>query len=130
MYWNGWPLERMVILFISLAFLMISIQVTLFHYRQNFHQKSMWIPVIAGPIFFVVGLIFSFYRVSWLSTLFVILMWLGVIDGLIGFYYHFRGVGVRVGGWALRNFLIGPPIILPLMFTALSAFALIAIYWR
>ncbi|WP_134699092.1 hypothetical protein [Ammoniphilus sp. YIM 78166] len=130
MHWGGWPLERMMILFISLAFLMIGIQVTLFHYRQNFHHKAMWIPVIAAPLFFLVGMGLTFYNEKWLSSLFFWLMWLGLVDGLIGFYYHFRGVGVRVGGWALRNFLIGPPIILPLMFTALSGLGLIIMYWR
>ncbi|RXT08137.1 hypothetical protein [Ammoniphilus sp. CFH 90114] len=130
MYWNGWPLERVGILFVSLAFLMIGIQVTLFHYRQNFHHKAMWIPVLFAPLFFIVGSVFTFYNVGWVSTLFFWLMWLGLIDGLIGFYYHFRGVGIRVGGWALRNFLIGPPIILPLMFTALSGLGLIVMYWR
>lgn len=130
MYWNGWPIDRITILFVSLAFLLIGIQVTLFHYRQNFHHKSMWVPVLAAPLFFIAGVAYSFYNVSWLSTLFLWFMWIGVLNGLVGFYYHFRGVGVRVGGWALRNFLIGPPIILPLLFTAMSTFALIVIYWR
>lgn len=130
MGWAGWPLDRIAILFVSLAFLLIGIQVTLFHYRQNFHHKAMWIPVLAAPIFFIVGTGFAFYKVEWLATLFIWLMWFGLLDGLIGFYYHFRGVGIRVGGWALRNFLIGPPIVLPLMFTAMSVLALIAMYWR
>jgi hypothetical protein len=57
-------------------------------------------------------------------------MWVGVLDGLIGFYFHFRGVGIRVGGYELRKFLIGPPVVLPLMFTALSVLGLVAVYWR
>ncbi|MFC4077162.1 hypothetical protein [Salinithrix halophila] len=130
MNWAGWPLDRILILFVSLAFMMMTVQVTFFHYRQNFHHKAMWIPVLAAPLFFVVGMVFTFYRTSWLSTLFLILMWFGILDGLIGFYYHFRGVGIRVGGWELRNFLIGPPIVLPLMFTALSGLGLVAVYWR
>jgi hypothetical protein len=130
MYWNGWPWDRMVILFVAAAFLLVGIQVTLFHYRQNFHHKAMWAPVIAAPLFFVVGIIFSFYNIRWVEVLFQWCMWLGILDGLIGFYYHFRGVGIRVGGWTLRNFLIGPPIILPVVFTAVSALGLVALYWR
>ncbi|SHF28630.1 hypothetical protein SAMN05444392_11364 [Seinonella peptonophila] len=130
MYWNGWPLDRILILFIGLAFLLMFVQVTMFHYRQNFHQKAMWIPVIAAPVFFIAGIVLAFYQVSWMKWLFKIFMFIGILDGLIGFYYHFRGVGIRVGGWALRNFLIGPPIILPLVFTALSTLGLIAAYWR
>lgn len=130
MFWDAWPIERILILFVSLAFMMIGIQVTMFHYRQNFNHKAMWVPVISAPIFFIVGLALTIYNVSWLSGLFQILMWLGLISGLIGFYFHFRGVGIRVGGWALRNFLIGPPITLPLVFTAISVLGLIALYWR
>lgn len=130
MYWNGWPLDRIVILFVSFAFLMIGVQVTMSHYRQNFHHKAMWSPIVESPIFFVAGVCLTFWNVRWLHTLFAVLMWAGALSGLGGFYYHFRGVGIRVGGWTARNFLIGPPVILPLMFTALSVLALIAAYWR
>ncbi|TFE19533.1 hypothetical protein [Cohnella luojiensis] len=130
MYWDAWPIERILILFVSLAFMMIGIQVTMFHYRQNFHHKSMWLPVISAPIFFMIGLVLTFYNVMWLNGLFQVMMWFGVISGLIGFYFHVRGVGVRVGGWALRNFLIGPPVTLPMMYTAISVLGLIAVYWE
>lgn len=130
MYWSAWSIDRVLILFVSLAFLIMGIQVTMFHYRQNFRHPSMWGPVIAAPVFFVAGIVLTCYNVPGLHTLFLVLMWIGVIAGLIGFYFHFRGVGVRVGGWALRNFLIGPPITLPLMFSALSVLGLIAVYWK
>ncbi len=128
MYWGMWSVERILILFVSLAFVMIGVQVTLFHYRQNFHRKAMWLPVLASPVAFIVGLTLSFYKVGWLQYVFMVLMWLGVFDGLIGFYYHFKGVGIRVGGYAFRNFLIGPPVMLPLLFSAVSVLGLIAIY--
>ncbi|HEX7057892.1 MAG TPA: hypothetical protein VF260_11960 [Bacilli bacterium] len=128
MYWDGWNTERIVILFVSLAYLLIGIQVTMFHYRQNFHRKIMWAPVLASPLFFVCGMAYVFYRVDWLHSLFVVLMWVGVIAGVVGFYMHTQGVRVRVGGWSVRNFLIGPPVILPLLFGALGALGLIAAY--
>lgn len=130
MFWNAWTIERVLILFVSLVFLFIGIQVTMSHYRQNFHHKSMWIPVIATPVFFIVGMILVFCNAPWLRSVFIILMWIGVLAGLMGFRYHFRGVGLRVGGRTFHNFLIGPPIILPLLITALSALGLIAMYWR
>jgi hypothetical protein len=129
MYWDHWSLDRIVILFVSLAFLLIGIQVTLFHYRQNFHNKAMWLPVISSPVFFIAGVVLTWYNASWLQLLFSILMWIGVVSGLIGVFFHVRGVGLRVGGWALRNFMIGPPIILPVVFTALSVMGLIALNW-
>ncbi|WP_019120503.1 hypothetical protein [Brevibacillus massiliensis] len=129
MYWGVWSIERILILFTSVAFLAIGLQVTLFHYRQNFHQKVMWVPVILAPIIFIEGIAFSFYNAAWLRSLFVLLMCLGILSGLIGSYFHIRGVGIRVGGWALRNFLIGPPLTLPFMFTAMSVLGLIAVFW-
>lgn len=130
MFWDAWPIARILILFVSLAFMMIGIQVTMFHYRQNFNHKSMWLPVISSPIFLIAGLALTVFNANWLSVMFQILMWIGVVSGVVGFYFHFRGVGIRVGGWALRNFLIGPPVTLPMMFTAISVLGLIAVYWR
>lgn len=130
MHWNGWPLDRFIVLFTALAFLLIGIQVTMSHYRQNFHHKSMWVPIIASPLIFIVGLWLAFGNLNWLFYLFVVLMGIGILSGLVGFYYHFRGVGLRVGGYTMSNFLVGPPVILPLLITALSVLALLAIYWR
>ncbi|MDB5055677.1 MAG: hypothetical protein JWM44_3727 [Bacilli bacterium] len=130
MDWNGWSLDRFLVLFVGLAFLLVGIQVTQSHYRQNFHHKAMWIPVIASPLFFISGIGLALTHLTWLYGFFAAFMWIGVGAGLVGFYYHFHGVGVRVGGWAPRNFLVGPPVIMPLVFTAMSALGLAAIYWR
>lgn len=130
MYWSMWSIDRVLILFVGLAFLLMGSQVTMYHYRQNFHHKSMWVPVVSSPIFFITGVVLAWYNAPWLHLLFTALMWLGVVSGAIGFYFHFHGVGVRVGGWAMRNFLIGPPVILPLMYSALCVLGLIAAYWK
>lgn len=56
MNWSMWSIDRILILFVSLAFMMMGVQVTLFHYRQNFNNKAMWIPVISSPVFLWRGL--------------------------------------------------------------------------
>jgi hypothetical protein len=129
MNWNGWSLERVVILFVSLAYMMMWIQVGLLHYRQNFHHKAMWSPIITSPLLFGSGILLTFYNVMWTSTLFIVLLFIGMIVGLVGFYFHWKGVGLRVGGYALRNFLVGPPVVLPLMFTAIAVLGLVAVFW-
>lgn len=129
MNWTDWPLERFLILFVGFAYLLVGAQVTLSHYRQNFHHKAMWAPVIEAPVFCLTALTLAFYRTDWLVTLFFLMMLLGTVSGLAGFYYHLHGVGVRVGGYEFRNFLVGPPLILPLLFTAISSLGLAAIYW-
>lgn len=129
MGWQKWPFARVVILFSSLGFLLIFFQVTLMHYRQNFRDLSQWVPVIALPILAFNALLLTFWNVSWLHTLFLILNWVGLLAGFGGFYKHFRGVGQRVDGYRLHNFLVGPPVILPLLISANSALALLALYW-
>ena len=129
MGWQGWPLARAVILFTSFGFLLIFVQVTLFHYRQNFRHWSQWVPVITLPILALNALMLSFWNLAWIRSFFIILCIADSLGGLSGFYYHLRGVGQRVDGYRLQNFLVGPPVILPLLITALSSLGLLAVYW-
>jgi lysylphosphatidylglycerol synthetase-like protein (DUF2156 family) len=128
--WTDWPISRVIFLFTGLALLLIFIQVTLFHYRQNFRRWAMWLPVLGSPAVGLVALWLTVNHSPGVRNVAVIFLIVGAIAGLIGFLYHFRGVGQRVGGYKMSNFLVGPPIILPLMITALSALGLIAVYWR
>ena len=127
--WNNWSLDRLIIFFVGLSYLLIGIQVTLSHYRQNYHHKAMWYPVIESPILFITAISLTLMNSTWLFYVVQILFWIGLLSGMIGFRYHFHGVGVRVGGYAGRNFLVGPPVILPVLFAAMSALGLMAMYW-
>lgn len=129
MGWEGWPLERMVILFTAAGFLLIFAQVTMFHYRQNFRHWSQWVPVIALPILAINALLLSFWNLAWLRSLFIFVCVADLLGGVLGFYLHLRGVGQRVDGYRLQNFLVGPPVVLPLTISALSFLGLMAAYW-
>lgn len=128
--WNGWPLERVMILAMGVLSLVIFVQVTLFHYRQNFRHWSMWIPVLATPIFGICLVLYTFFNANWLLGLLTILLPIGVLAGLFGSVMHIKGVGERVEGFKLRNFMIGPPLTLPAMVSAVSLLGLIALYWE
>lgn len=128
--WYGWPIQRVLLLFVGLAFLMLFVQVTMFHSRQNFRNWSMWIPVIETPLLGVLSLVLAFYYPAWLRWVYAFLLVLGMAGGVYGGYRHTVGVGQRVGGYSQsQNFLVGPPIILPLMITAISALGLVALFW-
>ncbi|MGC5325318.1 hypothetical protein [Brevibacillus sp. SYSU BS000544] len=128
--WTGWPLERMLLLVVGLAFLLLFIQVTLFHSRQNFRRWAMWLPVLATPVDGVISLFLVFYPVVWVRTLFSVLMWVSIAAGVYGAFLHGAGIRQRVGGFSeSQNFLVGPPIILPLMISAMGAVGLLALYW-
>src|SRR5699024_5177966 len=103
--WNGWPLGRIFDLIVGVGFLMLFIQVTLFHFRQNFRHWSMWIPVLATPVIGVLLIVYSFYAVYWLQNVLAVLLIVGGLAGMFGSFMHIRGVGNRVGGYERRNFL-------------------------
>lgn len=129
--WYGWPLHRVILLFTGLAFLLISAQVTMYHWRQNFRHIAMWSPVLAGPILGIGSLLLSFSNLPLLRIVMLWLFWFGVLSGLYGTILHANGVRQRVGGYSeSQNILIGPPLVLPAMVSAISVLGLLALYWR
>jgi len=126
--WFGWPLARVLYLFLGIAFLAVFVQVTLFHLRQNFYHPSQWLPVVVTPVLGITALLLA-WRVLPLEraalTLFAIF---GIGIGLVGTYYHVVGTGQRVGGYSLNNFMVGPPPMLPLLVIALSALSLVVLH--
>lgn len=130
MAYSGWPLGRVLLLFAAGMFLVVFLQVTMFHYRQNFRHFAMWSPVVETPLLAAVAAVAAIVNSPLLLQVTAILLIIGAVSGLGGFYYHVRGVGERVGGYRLNNFLIGPPIMLPLTISAISGLGLFALYWR
>lgn len=127
---KSWPFERIAMLFTGLALLMITLQVAIFHYRQNFRHPAMWLPVLGGPTLGAVLILNAFFRSPLLKTITTIFLFVGLIEGMIGTFYHVRGIGQRVNGYRLENVLVGPPVVLPVMISAMSILGLLALYWR
>lgn len=128
-YWHSWPLNRVIDLAVGLLFLVVFVQVTLFHSRQNFRHWSMWIPVVATPLLGIGMLAYTWYPPAWLLTLLTVLLAAGTAFGIYGSYMHVHGVGERVGGYQWRNFMVGPPLTLPALISALSIIGLFALHW-
>lgn len=126
--WGGWPLERILYLFLGVLFLGVFVQVTLFHWRQNFRHWSMWIPVVATPALAIVSLALTVVNAEFFRSIFGLLSAFGVLAGMMGSYFHVEGVGERVDGYTLSNFMVGPPLVLPLVITLLSLLALLTLY--
>jgi hypothetical protein len=55
-----------------------------------------------------------------------------LLDSVIGFYFHLRGVARKPGGWRLpvANIVMGPPIFAPLLFGVSAYLGLIASFLR
>ena len=127
--WPDWPLQRVLYLFLGLAFLSVFIQVTLFHLRQNFWHAAQWYPVIVTPLLSASAFLLVWQNLAPFRATFAILSVMGGLVGLAGTYYHVAGVAKRVEGFNLNNFMVGPPPMLPIVVIALSALGLVALYW-
>lgn len=127
--WSHWPPERLIYVFLAVAFLAVWVQVTLMHWRGGFRSPYMFGPVIFTPIMVLSALLLALMRAQWSEVLFVITYGLGVLEGLFGVYKHFGGVKSHIGGFTLRNFIQGPPAVLPVIYAALALFGLLIYYW-
>src|SRR5687767_15018075 len=127
--WQGWPLERFMYLFLGAAFLLVWIQVTLYHWKGAFRNKAMWGPVIYTPVVVVVALARGFLVGDLMSQIFVVAFALAAFEGLMGTVLHLKGVAAQVGGINLRNLAIGPPVILAVVYMCLGLLGLAIHYW-
>jgi hypothetical protein len=128
--WQGWPLERMLYLFLSAAFLLVWIQVTLYHWRGGFRNKIMWGPVLYTPLLILAGIAMAISRQPGVVNVCVALYIIGAVEGLVGVYHHLHGVKEMVGGFNVRNFMAGPPVALAVAYMALSALGALVFYWQ
>lgn len=129
MPWDGWHFERVVLLFTAIAFAMFTVQVFLLHLGGAFNRWQMWLPVLYGPVLVIVGLALTFWITPLSATAGMVFFGIGVLVGLGGVYYHFDAIGKYILGHTLRNYVAGPPIVLPIMFAAMSGLGMLAIYW-
>ncbi len=102
--WTGWPLERFLYLFVGAAYMMMWIQVSLFHWRGGFRSKFMWGPVLYTPLLFMAAFLMGFWHGGVLDTAYVVIFAIGVLEGMVGFILHARGVASLVGGFNLFGF--------------------------
>jgi hypothetical protein len=127
--WDGWGFQRFYVVFVGLAFFLLGLQVLLFHWRAAFKRWTMYGPVLLAPVLAAAGVVGGVSRGGWLGWVVLIIFALGVVDGLVGIYEHARGIAERIGGFSLRNLVAGPPVLLPVMFTALAFSGALAVGW-
>ena len=83
-------LNRLVVLFISIGYLVLSFEIYLQHYDQLAEKHIMWTPVIFGLVGGMIGLLITliFNRVSY--YLFFVLMFVSICVGSLGLFLHNR----------------------------------------
>jgi hypothetical protein len=86
------------------------------HQRGAFNHWLMWTPVwLTPPTALVSAIALVSERVA--RRVLPVIALVSLADGVIGFWYHLRGIGKQPGGWKLGqyNIVMGPPIFAPLL---------------
>jgi hypothetical protein len=97
------------------------------HMRGAFSDWLMWTPVGLTPptILAAIGALFS-ERIA--RHVLPVVAVISLVDGLLGFVLHLRGIGRMPGGWKLGryNVVMGPPIFAPLLTCTVGIIGLLA----
>lgn len=123
--------QRSLCVVVSATSVASGLEVGYEHYKGSYSNPVMYSPVLLSGALAASGLLGSVNR----RAARTILRWVSVItlaDGVIGFFFHVRGVARKPGGWSLpiTNIVMGPPIFAPLLFGTSAYLGLIASYLR
>lgn len=123
--------QRSLSLLTAFASLMSGLEVSYEHYRGSYSRRAMYTPVILSAVLFLAG-IGSFFSKRVAHTILRFVSAVTLVDSLIGFYFHVRGIKRKPGGWRLPmvNMIMGPPIFAPLLFGTSAYLGVIASYLR
>ena len=97
------------------------------HYKNNFTYRVEWTPLLLTPAVMLAG--FGSLWSKWMGrVLLPFTSALALLSGMVGLYYHLRGLLRRPGGLKkpFYNLLYGPPIFAPLLFAATGFLGLLA----
>jgi hypothetical protein len=123
--------QRVLSLMAGTSSVLAGLEVSYEHYKGSYGQKVMWTPVALSGAMTVAG-IWGFFS-TWAAR--TILRWTSLvtlIDAVVGFFFHVRGIARKPGGWRLpvENIVMGPPIFAPLLFGVSAYLGLIASFLR
>jgi hypothetical protein len=123
--------QRSLSLITAFSSLLAGLEVTYEHYIGSYSQQIMYTPVFLslGLTIASVGAVFNRWAARVLMPFF---SWLTILDGLVGFYLHIRGIHRKPGGWRIPvfNIVMGPPLLAPLLFGTSGFLGLISTYLR
>jgi hypothetical protein len=123
--------QRMLAAVTALSAFFSWIEALYSHYKNNFSFRIQWSPIIIAPLLMIAG-IGAIWSRTLARTLLPIASLLALINGLIGFFFHVRGIVRRPGGMKkpLYNIIYGPPVLAPLIFSASGFIGLVTSFLR
>lgn len=119
--------QRSLALIAGVSSILSGLEVLTEHYRGGYSQRIMYSPIVLSPALMVAGVWAVFNRRvarTWLPLVSL----LTVMDAVIGFGFHVRGVQRKPGGWRIPvfNVIMGPPVFAPLLFGISGFLGLVA----
>lgn len=99
------------------------------HYLGSYSNPVMYTPVILSGVLTAAG-VAAFFSRRMAETFLRYTSYVTLVDGLVGFGFHIRGVARKPGGWRMPivNIVMGPPLFAPLLFGTAAYLGLIASY--
>jgi hypothetical protein len=121
--------QRSLSLLTAATSIISGLEVAYEHYRGSYSRRVMYTPVILSVILALAG-VAAFFSKRAARTVLRLVSAVTLIDALIGFYFHVRGIHRKPGGWRLpmTNMIMGPPIFAPLLFGTSAYLGIIASY--
>ena len=119
--------QKSLALVTAFSSLLSGLEVTYEHYIGSYSQRIMYSPVLISPALVIAGTWSVFSR--WAArTVLPIVSLITLIDGIVGFIFHIRGIARKPGGWRIPifNIVMGPPLFAPLLFGISGFLGLIA----
>jgi len=123
--------QRSLSLMAGLSSVLAGIEVGYEHYKGSYGQRIMYTPVILSAALAGAGA-WGFFNRWAARTVLRVVSGLTLIDSLIGFLFHVRGIQRKPGGWRIpvANIVMGPPIFAPLLFGVSAYLGFIASFLR
>jgi NAD(P)-dependent dehydrogenase (short-subunit alcohol dehydrogenase family) len=115
----------------ALSALVTGAEVYLEHYKASFGNKWMWSPIALTPPLVTAG-IGGVFSKRWAKTVLPVTAAAYAANGLLGEYFHARGVARKPGGRRLYsyNLPMGPPISAPGLMAMVGGMGLLAALLR
>lgn len=123
--------QRSLCFVVTLTSVASGLEVGYEHYKGSYSNPVMYTPVALSGALAGAALLGVFSRWGARVALRTVSAFT-LADGIVGFFFHVRGVARKPGGWSLpvTNIVMGPPIFAPLLFGTSAYLGLLASYMR
>lgn len=123
--------QRTLCAIVSITSVASGLEVGYEHYKGSYSNPVMYTPVILSVALAGSGFLGALSRLCARTVLRLVSV-VTLVDGVVGFFFHVRGIARKPGGWKLpvTNIVMGPPIFAPLLFGTSAYLGLMASYLR